>query len=56
MARCIDDTCVSCGSCAGTCPVGAIDMGDGKYEVNADNCIDCGACEGACPVGAIKEA
>ena len=54
MAHVIDDSCVSCGSCASTCPVGAIAEGDGKYVVDASACIDCGACEGACPTGAIK--
>ncbi|HAJ73967.1 MAG TPA: ferredoxin [Lachnospiraceae bacterium] len=56
MARVISDACVCCGTCEGECPVGAIAMGDTKYEINADACIDCGACEGACPTGAISEA
>ena len=30
MAYVITDTCVSCGSCASECPVGAISEGDGK--------------------------
>ena len=33
MAYCIGDACVSCGSCEGQCPVGALSMGDGKYEI-----------------------
>ena len=53
MAHKITDECISCGSCAGTCPVGVITEGDDKYVVDADSCIDCGACEDACPVGAI---
>lgn len=53
MARKITDDCISCGSCAGTCPVEVISEGDGKYVVDAGSCIDCGACEDACPVGAI---
>ena len=51
----ITDSCISCGTCAGACPMGAISEGDGKYEINADTCIDCGACEAQCPVGAISE-
>ena len=47
MAYKITDSCVSCGTCEGECPVGA--------EINADACIDCGTCAGACPVGAIEE-
>lgn len=54
MAHVISDDCIMCGSCAGTCPVGAISEGDGKFTIDADTCIDCGACEGACPVGAIS--
>ena len=54
MAHVIDDSCVCCGACASTCPVGAIAEGDGKYVVDSSACIDCGACEGACPTGAIK--
>ena len=45
MAHVISDECVSCGSCEGECPVGAISEGDGKYEIDADACVDCGACE-----------
>ena len=52
MAYQISDACISCGSCAGECPVGAISEGDGKYEINADECLSCGACAEVCPVGA----
>lgn len=55
MAFVISDSCVSCGSCESACPVGAISMGDGHYEINADTCISCGTCAGACPTGAISE-
>ncbi len=55
MAYVIDDACVSCGSCEGACPVGAISMGDAHYEIDADSCIDCGSCAAACPTGAISE-
>ena len=36
MAYVIGDSCISCGSCAGQCPVGAISEGDGKYEINPE--------------------
>lgn len=55
MAYVIGDACISCGSCEGECPVGAIAEGDGKYEINADACIECGACAAQCPVDAITE-
>lgn len=56
MARVINDGCVSCGACEGSCPVGAITAGDDKYVIDAGACIDCGACEGSCPTGSIAEA
>ena len=50
MAFVINNTCVACG--AGI--VGAISMGEGKFEIDPDKCIDCGSCAGQCPVGAIS--
>ena len=41
MARTITDACVSCGTCEGECPVGAISEGDGKFEIDKDTCISC---------------
>ena len=55
MAYVISDACLSCGTCEGECPVGAISEGDGKYEINADLCLECGSCEAACPAGAISQ-
>ena len=55
MAYVITDSCVSCGACAGDCPVGAISQGAGKYEIDANTCIDCGSCAGSCPTGAIEQ-
>lgn len=54
MAHIINDSCVSCGSCAAECPVGAISEGAAHYEIDADACLDCGACAAACPTGAIE--
>jgi len=56
MAHKIDaDKCISCGSCASSCPVDAISEGDGAYVIDADKCIDCGSCVGECPVDAISQ-
>ena len=55
MAYVIGDSCVSCGTCAGECPVGAISDGADRYVIDADTCIDCGTCAGVCPADAISE-
>ena len=53
MAAKVDaDSCIACGACEGTCPIGAITL-DGTATVDESACIECGACTGACPVGAI---
>ncbi|MBP3372524.1 MAG: 4Fe-4S binding protein [Clostridia bacterium] len=51
----ITDSCVSCGACAGECPVGAISQGAATYEIDQDACIGCGVCQATCPIGAIEE-
>ena len=53
MAHTITDKCVSCGTCEGECPVGAISQGDTQYNIDADACIDCGTCASVCPTEAI---
>ena len=49
MAYVITDECVSCGTCAGECPVEAIAEGDSHYEINPD------VCASVCPTEAITE-
>ena len=56
MAYVISDDCISCGTCEGECPVGAISMGADHYEIDPNACTDCGTCAGVCPVEAIKQA
>ncbi len=55
MAYKISDQCIACGACEGVCPVGAISMGDGKFEIDREKCISCGSCASICPVGAPEE-
>lgn len=55
MAYKITDACVSCGTCAGECPVSAISEGDGKFVIDENACLDCGTCASVCPTGAIEQ-
>ena len=48
----LERKCTGCGLCAGQCPFGAIDMKDGKPELNAA-CKVCGICVRSCPEKAI---
>lgn len=48
----LERKCIGCGICAENCPFGAIDMKDGKPELNA-GCKVCGICVKSCPEKAI---
>ncbi|MBW9212166.1 MULTISPECIES: 4Fe-4S binding protein [Terrabacteria group] len=50
------DTCIGCGACVDTCPVGALSLDeDGKSECDENTCISCFSCIPVCPVEAISE-
>lgn len=54
MAISVDtDSCIACGACVDTCPVGAITVNE-HAEVSEDDCIECGACMSDCPVEALS--
>ncbi len=54
MAYIIDEnTCITCGTCEGECPVDAISQGEDAYVIDPETCIDCGTCASVCPVDAI---
>ena len=38
MAYVIGEDCISCGTCAGECPVEAISEGAERYVIDADAC------------------
>ena len=48
----LERKCTGCGLCANTCPFGAIEMKNGKPEMNAA-CKVCGLCVKDCPQKAI---
>jgi coenzyme F420 hydrogenase subunit gamma len=41
--------CTGCGTCALACQTRAIEMNEGRPEVNEDRCIKCGICSTHCP-------
>lgn len=56
MAKKINDSCISCGSCVHVCPVMAIEDKNGRYVINHKQCMkDCDECAKICPVYAIED-
>ena len=54
MAYVINDDCISCGVCAGNCPVNAISgVVKQPFVIDHDKCIKCGTCMVGCKFGAI---
>ena len=47
------DTCIGCGQCQETCPIGAVVMKDDIPELDTDWCIGCGVCASNCPTESI---
>ncbi|MBI5679576.1 MAG: coenzyme F420 hydrogenase subunit gamma [Methanobacterium sp.] len=41
--------CIGCGTCAMSCQTRAVEMLNGRPEVNSDRCVKCGVCYVQCP-------
>jgi coenzyme F420 hydrogenase subunit gamma len=41
--------CIGCGTCAMACQTRALEMTDGRPELNEDRCVKCGVCYIQCP-------
>lgn len=50
----IDDWCTGCGNCSERCQQKAIEIKEGKAEVNSEKCVLCGYCSAYCPDFCIK--
>ena len=50
----VESACISCGVCEKACREGAIQIKDGKVEINQDKCNYCGRRAFSCPTDAYK--
>jgi electron transport complex protein RnfB len=46
--------CFGLGDCVSVCPVSAIEMKEGRPQINIDRCVGCGLCVNTCPRGLIE--
>lgn len=47
------DKCTGCGECVDVCPVGILELADGKAEVVGEDCMGCESCVEVCSTGAV---
>ena len=52
---CINENCISCGSCLDVCPQQCIDINKTPAVIRQENCLHCGNCLNICPVGAVDK-
>lgn len=50
----IEEWCVGCGRCALRCQMGALQINQGKAEVDSNRCVLCGYCATVCPEFCLK--
>ena len=48
-----EKSCIFCGRCVKTCPVGAITPAGGHIQIDRDKCVGCGACVENCYAEAL---
>ena len=53
ISKVTPETCVGCGICADFCQFDAIDIIDGRAEIDAERCMGCGVCGNKCELEAI---
>lgn len=52
----VSSSCVKCGICVESCPMGIIEMKQNGPELLQNMCISCGHCVAVCPEGALDNA
>lgn len=51
----VSKECVACGTCVGSCPLGAVSIYKGIWaRIDPEACVGCGRCVSACPAGVIS--
>lgn len=48
------DSCISCGICLMSCPVGSIRKIDDKLVIDLSYCKGCGLCRASCPKSCVE--
>ena len=46
----VTEDCIGCGICSRVCPMGCVNVREGRAEHDYTDCVSCMACIHACPV------